>query len=183
MKKLVLALAVIAVAGFAPVASAQSDKTTSAKTSTECSVDKDDCCKGKPSGIRRKEMKPQSPFESLNLTTEQKGKLEALNSELRSKREAARKEIAAGDSVMHVAREDMKREYLKGVKEILTVDQYIQFLEDHYVKSQDMNARGGKQGIRKSDMRFDGNGPKKIRVKESADKAVDATVSATPRKK
>jgi hypothetical protein len=37
--------------------------------------------------------------------------------------------------------------------------------------------------MNKSDMRFDGNGPKKMRVKDSADKAVDASVSATPRKK
>lgn len=181
MKKIVLALAVMAITGIAPIASAQTEKSTCSKATTECSGEKSACCKGKPEGMRRKDIQPRSPFEALNLTTEQKGKLEALNTEMRNKKDAVREDMAAADSVMHSAKEDLKREYLKGVKEILTVDQYVQFLEDHYVKSQEMSGRGNKPGMRKVEMRHDPNGPKKMRIKENAEK-VEVEKSSTSKK-
>lgn len=83
-------------------------------------------------------------FESINLTDAQKNKIAELEAaranscrELRSQAKAAR---AKNDSTCRPNREnrkDIDRNYLKGVREVLTPDQYVTFLESYYLNSND----------------------------------------------
>lgn len=65
------------------------------------------------------------PFDNLNLTADQKTKLKALNTERRQKAAEARKDRKQ-------CGKECRADYLAKVKEILTPEQYVKFLESNY---------------------------------------------------
>ena len=89
------------------------------------------------------------PFEGLNLTSEQQEKLTALKDAQKEKRKEAmeqrkaemEKRRAEAPAPEKMGRNTQQKEYLDGVKSILTTDQYIAFLEN-MVASQP-NRQGG----------------------------------------
>ena len=74
-----------------------------------------------------KKCKKDCPFEGLNLTDKQKEQIKGL-----------RTEKSLNDSLRNKARAD----YLQNVKSILTPEQYVQFLENSYMKAGEKGNKG-----------------------------------------
>lgn len=81
-------------------------------------------------------------FASLNLNDSQKAKIQALNESRRASaremKEKARAARALGDTTFVINENgfaEVQTKYLKGLHEILTEDQYVQFLENNYVNT------------------------------------------------
>lgn len=92
-----------------------------------------------------------NPFEGLNLTEAQQSKLDALKAERRARMEKAGKDNKQQkDSLKAQGRQnrlDAKKSYLMSIKEILTPEQYVQFLENAYLNpapAKGMRAQGPK---------------------------------------
>lgn len=66
------------------------------------------------------------PFSSLNLSADQKSKIQALDTNMQAQRKERRDSRQA-------QRSNSRKEYLAGLKSILTPEQYTQFLEDSFV--------------------------------------------------
>ncbi len=89
-------------------------------------------------------------FASLNLSADQQAKVKALNEarkasykELQAQRKAAKAEakkaaeqIGQDPAFDFTQVETVQTKYLKDLREVLTADQYVQFLENNYVKAQ-----------------------------------------------
>lgn len=142
MKKTFLSIAVLlaSIAGVSASAQTTADA-TAAKTKTECT--KGCAAKGAPA---------YNPFAGLNLTEQQQSQLQALKTQMKDAkakeaktREAAKAERQAQKKQKMEARVQARRDYLAKVKNILTPEQYIQFLENSYV-DQGMKHPGGRHG-------------------------------------
>lgn len=139
MKKTILSIAVLfaSVAGFS--ASAQTPNTTTCpKAKTECTK-----------GCAKKDAPRYNPFAGLNLTDKQKAELQALKpgkdakckdagKECKSKKECKAKDLSKAEKQAFrkqaiEKRQQGRRDYLAKVKNILTPEQYVQFLENNYV--------------------------------------------------
>ncbi|MBD5305634.1 MAG: hypothetical protein HDS12_05025 [Bacteroides sp.] len=93
-------------------------------------------------------------FESLNLNDTQKEKIKSLNEarrvSVRGLKERARAQRAQNDTLAVMEGnqiELVQSKYLKDLREVLTADQYVQFLENNYVK-------GGNKGPKGPDMKM-----------------------------
>lgn len=91
-------------------------------------------------------------FASLNLNDTQMAQIQALNearrASVREKREQIRAAKAAGDTTFVMNDTEMvelQSKYLKDLHEILTADQYVQFLENNYVNAQPRMMKDKKQ--------------------------------------
>ncbi len=98
---------------------------------------------------------PVNPFEGLNLTADQQTKLDALKADCKARRQEAMatakadKEKVKADrkKAMEGMRERVKGErtaMLAKIKDILTPEQYVQFLENNFVNGADRGQRHGK---------------------------------------
>ena len=123
MKKLLLAFAVIA--GVVTAATAQ---TPCAERNAACTPAAANCEAGRNRAC-------PNPFEGLNLTAEQQTAIAALRTECRADRDSCRAEA--------------KRARLARIKEILTPEQYVTFLENAFVNGTGRaQARPGRDGHR-----------------------------------
>ncbi|MDE5568959.1 MAG: Spy/CpxP family protein refolding chaperone [Muribaculaceae bacterium] len=147
MKTKVLALAALLFAAGSSVCFAANDNDNKdcKKQATECTKQKkcDKECR-----------KVMNPFEGLNLTAEQQTKLDALKQNCPMK--ADRQKVDKQDkkdmkSEMMAKRVQCKRDFLAQVKNILTPEQYVQFLENSFVNGQN---RHGKMDHHKGKMNF-----------------------------
>lgn len=75
-----------------------------------------------------------SPFSSLNLTDAQKSQIKELGTKMQTQRKERGEQQRA-------QRSNSRKEYLAGLKTILTPQQYTQFLEDNFVKAGSRNGR------------------------------------------
>lgn len=173
MKKKVLSLAVLMASVFTFGTMAQTTATVSDnnKTCTEASCPKaDKAVKGQKGQKGNKDMKPNrpNPFEGINLTADQQTRLQAIRDNAKQQREAAKADqskVEKGklDKDRADRRADFankRKDYLGKVKEVLTPDQYVVFLENCYVQQMPMKqghmARGkmakhdGKKGFKAS---------------------------------
>ena len=73
-----------------------------------------------------------SPFSSLNLTDAQKSQIKELGTKMQTQRKERGEQQRAQRTNSH-------KEYLAGLKTILTPQQYTQFLEDSFVKAGSRN--------------------------------------------
>lgn len=139
MKKFILSIAILA---SSAAVFAQNNNQTSNTSSTPseqvcANKDKKADCNGKKKCHGKKD-KDARAFEGINLTETQKTQL----TELRTNTKKERKEMKSQQSQQRKA---SRRAYLEGVKEILTPEQYVIYLENSYsVNSHDHKAR--KQG-------------------------------------
>lgn len=88
------------------------------------------------------------PFSNLNLTDAQKTKLQELDTKMQNNRNECREQQRA-------RRADSRKEYLAGLKNILTPAQYTEFLENSFI-SKDMrhhrvNNHNGRHGNHRHD--------------------------------
>lgn len=131
MKKIIIALSVLAASTLGLSAQTQNNKTA-----------------GQPNKelakkhVEGKKQKGADPFAGLTLTEQQRQQLTDLRTQSKAKK-------AANDSTQRARRAEhaakaktMRADYLKGVKAILTPDQYVKFLENNYVNA----GQGHKKG-------------------------------------
>lgn len=147
MKKAILGLAFLTIASFSiPAIASNNDNAKDSKAKTECTSKKqcgqksDKQCKAKcdKQCKQSKRMRPD-PFAALNLTPDQKGRVEALNNGMKvSQNElkaAAKKARENKDTAFNLRaqRRDLRSQYIKDLGQILTTEQYVQYLQDYYV--------------------------------------------------
>lgn len=161
MKTKVLSIAVLLASVFTASSMAQTpDTKQQCQTPKECTATK---CK--PTECTKSEC---SPFAGLNLTDKQKAELQALKpskEQLKAKKDEAKAKKDAYRKQMRDEKIQMRKDYLAKVKNILTPEQYVQFLENSYVnqafnKAGKNDKRGGKdfKGDRRHDNHRDMKG-------------------------
>ncbi len=133
MKKRILGLALIAMSMAAIGANAQTNTNDNSKcTKTEC-VSSQKCCKGDAYKLCS-----NAAFDKMNLSSDQKAKLQALEQKKVEARKAAAEARKAqkqqGYNEARAAREAEKKQYLQDLKAIIGPDNYVIFLEDYYVQ-------------------------------------------------
>lgn len=127
----------------------------------------------------QKEIYETQMFDGIQLTNAQKAGLKAFDvqryQDRQAKREAIRAEKQRQDSLKNEARQQDRRDYLEGVKNILTPDQYVVFLENIVVEGPDImkgakmqKAKGAKFDKQKKGKK-DGRDKGARRVKYSKD--------------
>lgn len=174
MKKILLSVAVLSTSmvAFAQSNSQSTTKGTDKTEQTACSRDRKDNCKQRDG---KKNFFGSKAFDGIDLSAEQKTKLEALREANRSDRQAMKKDESQNDrknltdeqrrqmrAERQAKRDAARKSYLEGVKQILTPEQYVQFLENNYMMQQDhgpmMKKDGKKMDQRKEGRRGDKNG-------------------------
>lgn len=128
MKKVLAAIAVMAGAGFA----------AQAQEPVKCD---NKVCPEQAQLCDQQQCAPQQcapcPFDGLNLTEDQKTKIKALGQAKFDARNAKKAEKAQAKAQAKAdrreARNAARREELAKIKEILTPEQYVQFLENSWV--------------------------------------------------
>lgn len=138
MKKTLLNVAVVALSIFTFNNAMAQDNQCDKKNCREETCDKNNVCVKKGHKTIY-----SNPFAGIELTDEQKEKLQALKSQCKSQKGNRKKNRQYRDSVAREA----KSKQLAEIKKILTHDQYVQFLENKVLNSK-MKApkhnRGGK---------------------------------------
>lgn len=144
MKKTILGLAFLTLASFSFTAAAQNKTDRQCKSGTEC-VSKDKCKKEGKKDCKRGDFKKGrkqakvNPFEGLNLTTEQQGRIEALNSALKVSRKELKQQAKTArenrDTTFNPrkANKELRSKYVNDLGEILTTDQMTVFLKNYYI--------------------------------------------------
>ena len=144
MKKKVLSLAIIAASVFSATAIAQNpeDCNTQQYPTEGCAPDGQ---RG-PCGPGREHRGPKmdkchNPFEGINLTDAQKAKLDELHKKNQEAMKQKREERQKKQEEARVKRDSIMREgklnQLRQIKEILTPEQYVTYLENMVVNQPD----------------------------------------------
>lgn len=139
MKKKILSIALVLAGLMGSSAMAQSPSTTQQATQTVAAA---------PNA-----KKMANPFEGLNLSEKQQAELKALREGCKAERQKIAEKERAEKKEMKEQRKKDTIEYLAKVKEILTPDQYVQFLENAYLNQGGRpfgSPRSGKQGMRQA---------------------------------
>jgi len=167
MKKILLAALVLA----ASVGSAFAQDNTANNTQPAPTAGTEQKCQMKPH---------YNPFEGLNITAEQQTKLDALRAECKAKFDQARAEQQKAKADKQKAKAEKKankqkakaeafakmraerEQMLAKIKNILTPEQYVKFLENSYLNSANKGPRPGKDfnGPR-GDRKRDGKAPQR----------------------
>lgn len=141
MKKKILSIALVLTGLMGTTAMAQSPTTTRQQT--------------EQTATRPAKKAKANPFEGLNLSEKQQSDLKVLNesrkTERQKKADQKKAEKKAERQAMREQNKKDKQEYLAKIKEILTPEQYVQFLENAYMtqgKRAVGGPRGGKHGMR-----------------------------------
>ncbi|MDE7426255.1 MAG: hypothetical protein K2M79_00450 [Muribaculaceae bacterium] len=192
MKLKLITLALVAFLGMNGI-SAMAQNTDNQK---KCSKEKTEC-KAKKDKKMRGGMDETVFFEGITLTPEQQTKLDANN----VKRQEARKAAMADSTKQRPDRKQMMRNYITEVKEVLSPEQYVVFLENVAVnqgnkaqamgKKMEMKARKdlkkgknvGHQEMKKADGKFDKavkNGKEKVKdISKASKKEMKKAAKAT----
>lgn len=146
MKKKILSIALVLAGLVGSTAIAQTPSSdNSSVQQTEQSVSKKDK-KGKKDRGQR-----PNPFEGLNLTEKQQSELKALSEGVRAERAKIESKEKTDKKEMIEQRKKDEKEYLGKIKEILSPEQYVQFLENSFLNNRNARPFGmnqGKQGMR-----------------------------------
>lgn len=115
--------------------------------------------------------KKANPFDGLDLTEKQQAELKALRDGCKAERaKIAAKEKAEKKEMIEQRMKDQK-EYLGKIKEILSPEQYVQFLENCYLNNgagRPFGHRGGKDGMRPGKPGKDGRGMRQCKKSRAA---------------
>lgn len=180
MKKQILSLMVVGMSLFTFNAYAQNQATQriGQKAKTECPVAQE-CCEQNVADGQCPDNCCDGLFEGITLSAEQQAKIKDLQSKCAAQnknnskaRKEARKESrekAAND------RRSGKRQYLNEMKQILTPEQYVTFLENMALngpgRPAGVHGKDMKRVERRHDRRHDG-APRKMEAKKSSNSTV-----------
>lgn len=163
MKKFIVASLMFA--GVAAAASAQTTTTAPCGnqecTNATCQGNHQACTAGRPQNC-------PNPFEGLDLTAEQQTALQALAPQNRNADRAAQRE-ARRENV-----QNSRTEYLAQVKNILTHEQYITFLENSFVKAGQGNMRPQNRAGMRQEQRVNRNANTNLRAAQPASQTTQA---------
>ena len=138
MKKKILSIALVLAGLMGTSAMAQSPATPQQTTTQTATCP---AAKNRP-----------NPFEGLNLSEKQQAEIKALREGCKAERQKIAEKEKAEKKEMKEQRMKDTKEYLAKVKDILTPEQYVQFLENAYLNQggRPFGAQkmGHKQGIR-----------------------------------
>lgn len=154
MKKVILGLAFLTMTSVSFSAFAQKNNE---KCTTECTAKKECKKEGKKecgkkcddAKCNKASQRGAFMFEGLNLSDVQKEKIKALQAAQRvSKQEAAQEAKATKETKIAIRkdRKELRAKYLQDLKEILSGDQYQQFLQNYYINTPQHNKAKGKKG-------------------------------------
>ena len=152
MKGKIASLAIMAMTLFSSAAIAQKPAKCVAQSSTPCQVqicDESAVCPAACRPMRDGQCNMMAyDFSSLELTADQKSKIETLNETQRKQIEQCRCDRKdakdAAKAQARQKRQDVKKNYLNGLRSILTPDQYTKFLEDNFVNGNPDKGRKAK---------------------------------------
>lgn len=157
MKKKILSIAVLLASVFTVSSMAQTPSCPQqCANHAECQAQKGKC------NVQ------YSPFAGLDLTDKQKSELEALKpskEQIQAKKDQAKAQKRADRQQRREQKMQYRKDYLAKVKNILTPDQYVQFLENSYI-NQVSKDRYGKKGKDKKGHRHNG-GKKEMKSQRS----------------
>ena len=177
MKKGILSIAVIAASlfSFSAIAQTPAKSADCCNTTAQC-ANPQTCPKDAKLCAKNAKACPAlrpcaaDPFEGINLTDAQKAKLATLKEQRKAKCEAAGKakkeRFQQRDSMVKAN----KKEYLNGVKEVLTPEQYVVFLENIVVSApgNDRAAHHNMRAVKKGDFK---KGDRRVDMKRPMPKA------------
>ncbi len=151
MKKKILGFATLALALISLPAAAQGkgakDRSKNRCVNTECT---NQACPASDSTCARARCGAFNPFDGIQLTDAQRAGLKVVNEKRMAQRRACveqqKCERISRDSLRMKARFNSRRNYLNDVKQVLTPDQYVVFLENMVVNTPDKNGKPGKHG-------------------------------------
>lgn len=131
MKKLIIAMAFAAITATGFTAAAKTDKKCGKQecTRTEQCAKAAKCGKQACDSLQCFAARP-CEFEGLNLTDAQKTQIQAIKAEQRTNAQAAKAAKQQAKADRRAAKEAARTEYLAKVKEVLTPEQYVQYLEN-----------------------------------------------------
>ncbi len=167
MKKQLFSIALAALAVLTVTTSASAAKPEgTCDNNTECQAPGKKKCKKQKHDRRERCQGADSavcnPFEGLNLTDQQTEALKAIPNPHQVMKAA--KQQADSTTCTRTMLQDVRKNYLAQVKQVLTPEQYTQFLENFYVKQMPMKGKKDKKdGQRpkgKKDKQKRGHGPK-----------------------
>ncbi|MBJ2188830.1 MAG: hypothetical protein JFR41_09425 [Muribaculaceae bacterium] len=130
MKKKILTVAIAIAALCGIPAMAQTDNTAATQTQ-QCTKGQKGSCTNNNNRKQAKaarEFQRKDAFDGIQLTDAQKAGLEALNT-------TGAQKANRNDSTARANRRQARRDYVKGVKNVLTPDQYVVFLENIVVEN------------------------------------------------
>lgn len=160
MNKKLFAAAIVALSGAFAVNAQQVCTPQQACKEQQCAPGQD-CRKQCPALRGDKDARMCNPFEGLNLSADQQSKLQALQQKCRTERKEAK---AAEKATRREAGNERRKQMLADIKGILSPEQYVQFLENNFVR----DGRDGRQFCKGKDMqRRDG---KKMRRPDGQNK-------------
>ena len=148
MKKLFVSMMMAGALLLGSTAYAQTDATSgaTAKAKTEKACNGEKACPNCPNGELKGSKKAYSPFDGIQLTNDQQQRLQVLRQGLGPVQltPEMKAKIKENPSLTPEQKQQLKAEkkakkaeakknYLNGVKEILTPDQYVVFLENVYL--------------------------------------------------
>lgn len=173
MKKTFIGISLLLTGLLAGTATAQTPATPQkkvAKTEQTC-----------PNGECKKAERP-CPFDQVTgLTADQKAKLQALAPKKDAKdKDAAKAEKQAKREEQKAKRDAARKEYLAGVKQILTPEQYVEFLEISFVNQGGPRKAGMQRDGHKGDKKGGPKMAKKGDMKLKGQRTERAAQSATP---
>ena len=141
-------------------ASVQKENTQNGKDKKKASKAKKDGKKSDKKSVTKSNRPKYNPFDGIQLTDDQQKRLQVLRQglgpvELTPEQKAKIKENSqlTPEQKQQLKKErndkkmEAKKNYLNGVKEILTPDQYVVFLENVYLYSPQDKGKGVKQGF------------------------------------
>lgn len=173
MTKKVLFASLIALSGIFATASAQKPQ------GHQCAAAEGQACAASQSCSQSQGKCAFNPFEGLNLTEQQQAKLDALKQEKKAAKDAAKKDKADRKQADRAQAKSQRAEELAKIKEILTPEQYVTFLENNYLNAgnRQMMAHGDRkldrqhmQGKKCDKAGCDNKGPKGDKKGQKGDK-------------
>lgn len=128
MKKTIIALSVALISAIGFSAAADTTNNNDKKQNATCTSHNNSTCnhaKQKTCGL----------FDGINLSADQKAKLEALQNKCREKCTKDKADKKQQKETFKKKRLENRKNYLNEIKGILTPEQYVQFLENSFIES------------------------------------------------
>lgn len=145
MKKTLSTIAIAAITLFA-----SSSAFAAPRDKKECrrQAQTEQCCKKESCADSTKCKQRPCPFEGLNLTESQQQQLKAICPKARMADGKAKCDLKDAKCDGSKKPRQCKKQYLDDVKKILTPEQYVQFLENSFLKGGAKGMKPGKCGRR-----------------------------------